>query len=193
MSGGTAAAVGGGVACVLLVASVAWAVVAYRRLVRLREVAETSWARIDVQLKWRHDLIPTLVETVGGHARRERGALDAVVAARGVAMSAASGAGLADRACAENELTRTLGRLLAVAQTYPGLKADQNFAALRAGLATTENKIAYAWQLYNSSVKSLNIAVRTLPTNLIAGAAGVRSRDFFGAAGGEHGPVQVRS
>ena len=192
MSGGPAASVVGGVACVLLVALVAWAVAAYNRLVRLRNQAEASWAQIDVRLKRRCDLIPNLVETVKGYAAHERGTLDAVVAARGSAMSVAQGTGPAGRAGAEDVLTQTLGRLFAVAEAYPDLKANQNFAALQAELATTEDKIAYARQFYNSAVQSLNTAVQTLPSNLIAGIGGFRAKDFFAAAGDKRGPVQVR-
>jgi LemA protein len=191
MSVGAAAAAVGGVVCVLLVAVIAWAVITYNRLVRLRNQVDASWAQIDVQLKRRYDLIPNLVETVKGYAAHERGTLDAVVAARGNAMAAAQTPGVADRAEAENMLTQTLGRLFALAEAYPDLKANQNFAALQAELANTEDKIAYARQFFNSAVQSFNTAVQTLPTNIIAGVGGFRSKDFFEAAGGERGPVQV--
>jgi LemA protein len=183
MSVGAAAAAVGGVVCVLLVAVIAWAVITYNRLVRLRNQVDASWAQIDVQLKRRYDLIPNLVETVKGYAAHERGTLDA--------MAAAQTPGVADRAEAENMLTQTLGRLFALAEAYPDLKANQNFAALQAELANTEDKIAYARQFFNSAVQSFNTAVQTLPTNIIAGVGGFRSKDFFEAAGGERGPVQV--
>jgi LemA protein len=192
MGVGTVAAIAGGLVCVLLVVLVAWAAITYNRLVRLRNQVDASWAQIDVQLKRRYDLIPNLVETVKGYAAHERGTLDAVVAARGNAMAAAQTPGLADRAEAENVLTQTLGRLFALAEAYPNLKANQNFAALQAELANTEDKIAYARQFFNSAVQTFNTAVQTLPTNIIAGAGGFRTRDFFQAAGGERGPVQVR-
>jgi LemA protein len=192
MGVGTVAAIAGGLVCVLLVVLVAWAAITYNRLVRLRNQVDASWAQIDVQLKRRYDLIPNLVETVKGYAAHERGTLDAVVAARGNAMAAAQTPGLADRAEAENVLTQTLGRLFALAEAYPDLKANQNFAALQAELANTEDKIAYARQFFNSAVQTFNTAVQTLPTNIIAGAGGFRTRDFFQAAGGERGPVQVR-
>ena len=186
------ALLGGGPVCLLVVILIVWAVVAYNRLVRLRNQADSSWAQTDVQLKRRYDLIPNLVETVKGYAAHERGTLEAVVAARGSAINAAQTPGTADRAAAEGALTQALGRLFALAEAYPDLKANQNFAALQAELAQTEDKIAYARQFFTSAVQSYNNAVQTLPTNLIAGLGGFRSREFFQAAGEERGPVQVR-
>ena len=182
----------GGLVCLLAVAVVVWALMSYNRLVRLRNQVDASWAQIDVQLKRRYDLIPNLVETVRGYAAHERGTLDAVVTARGGAIAAAQSPGVAGRAQAENAVSQTLGRLFALAEAYPDLKANRNFSALQSELAETEDKIAYARQFYNSAVQSLNTAVQTLPTNVIAGVGGFRSRDYFEAAGGERGPVQVR-
>lgn len=187
----TVTAVVGGIVCVLLIVLVALLVATYNRLVRLRNQVDASWAQIDVQLKRRYDLIPNLVESVRGYAAHERGTLDAVVAARGNAMNAVQ-AGVAGRAEAEGALTAALGRLFAVAEAYPDLKANQNFAALQAELATTEDKIAYARQFFNSAVQTYNNAVQTLPTNLVAAVAGFRSRDFYQVAGDERGPVRVR-
>jgi LemA protein len=192
MSAGAVIAVVGGLACLFVVLIVGWGVVSYNRLVRLRNQVDASWAQIDVQLKRRYDLIPNLVETVKGYAAHERGTLEAVVAARGSAINAAQTPGVADRAEAENVLTQALGRLFALAEAYPDLKANQNFAALQAELANTEDKIAYARQFYNSAVQTFNTAVQTLPTTIIAGVGGFRAKDFFEAAGGERGPVQVR-
>jgi LemA protein len=107
-------------------------------------------------------------------------------------MSAAQAPGVADRAEAENMLTQALGRLFALAEAYPDLKANQNFAALQAELASTEDKIAYARQFYNSAVQTINTSVQTVPTNLIAGLGGFRVMDFYQVAGEERGPVQVR-
>jgi len=188
----TALAVAGGIVCVLLIVVVAVLAATYNRLVRLRNQPDASWAQIDVQLKRRYDLIPNLVETVRGYAAHERGTLEAVVAARGAAMNAAQGAGPADRAAAEGQLTSALGRLLAVAEAYPELRANQSFVALQGELANTEDKIAYARQFFNSAVQSYNNAVQTLPTNLVAGVAGFRAREFYQASGDERGPVQVR-
>jgi LemA protein len=192
MSVGAVAAAAGGLVCVLGVVLIAWAVITYNRLVRLRNQVDASWAQIDVQLKRRYDLIPNLVETVQGYAAHERGTLDAVVTARGNAMAAAQTPGLTDRAEAENVLTQTLGWLFALAEAYPDLKANQNFGALQAELANTEDKIAYARQFFNSAVQTFNTAVQSLPTNIIAGVGGFRAKDFFQAASGERGPVQVR-
>src|SRR5688500_11210018 len=153
-----------GAVALLVVLVLGWAVATYNRLVRLRNQVEASWAQIDVQLKRRHSLIPNLVETVKGYAAHERGTLDAVVTARAGAVNAAD---TADRAQAEGVLTQALGRLFALAEAYPDLKANQNFAALQSELAATEDKIAYARQFYNSAVQTLNGAVQSVPTNII--------------------------
>ena len=181
----------GGIACLVLVVLVIWLVVTYNRLVRQRNQVEASWAQIDVQLKRRYDLIPNLVETVKGYAAHERGTLDAVIQARSTAVNAAD-AGPAGRAEAENVLTQTLGRLFALAEAYPNLKANENFAALQTELGNTEDKIAYSRQFYNSAVQSYNNSTQTLPTNIIAGMMGFRAKEYFETAEGERGPVQVR-
>jgi LemA protein len=192
MSSSAATPVVGGVLLILVLAVIIWAVAAYNRLIRLRNQADASWAQIDVQLKRRYDLIPNLVRTVQGYAAYERNTLEAVVAARGNAMNLSQGAGPARRADAENMLSQALGRLMAVAEAYPDLKANQNFAALHVELTTTEDKIAYARQFFTGAVQSYNDAVQSLPTNLIAGLGGFRRREFFQAAGEERGPVRVR-
>jgi len=192
MSGGVVLGVVGGLLCLLAVIVIGWALVAYNRLIRQRNQVQASWAQIDVQLKRRYDLIPNLVETVKGYAAHERGTLDAVVAARNSAIAASSDPRVGDRAAAENMLTQTLGRLFALAEAYPDLKANQNFAALQSELANTEDKIAYARQFYNSAVQTYNTSVQSLPTNVVAGIGGFRAQDFFEAGGGERGPVQVR-
>jgi LemA protein len=181
----------GGIACLVIVVLVIWIVVSYNKLVRQRNQVEASWAQIDVQLKRRYDLIPNLVETVKGYAAHERGTLDAVISARAGAVNAA-GAGPAGRAEAENVLTQSLGRLFALAEAYPNLKANENFAALQAELGNTEDKIAYSRQFYNSAVQSYNNAIQTLPTNIIAGMTGFKAKEYFETAEGERGPVQVR-
>ncbi|MEN3304740.1 MAG: LemA protein [Micromonosporaceae bacterium] len=188
---GLIAAIGGGCVCLLVVAVLGWALTAYNRLVRQRNQVDASWAQIDVQLKRRYDLIPNLVETVKGYAAHERGTLDAVVQARNGAL-AASGQGPAGRAEAENFLSQTLGRLFALAEAYPNLKANENFASLQGELANTEDRIAYARQFYNASVQTYNTSIQSIPTNIIAGFGGFRAKDLFEAAGGERGPVQVR-
>ena len=181
----------GGAVCLFAVLVIGWALSAYNRLVRQRNQVEAAWAQIDVQLKRRYDLIPNLVETVKGYAAHERGTLDAVIQARNSAVNAA-GAAPAARAQAENALTQTLGRLFALAEAYPNLKANQNFLGLQNELAGTEDKIAYARQFYNSAVQTYNTSTQSIPTNIIAGVGGFRPRDLFQAMGDERGPVQVR-
>ena len=194
MSGSSASVVFGiigGLVCLAVVLVLVWTIVTYNRLVRLRNQVDAAWAQIDVQLKRRYDLIPNLVETVKGYAAHEKGTLDAVVQARNGAVAAAN-QGPAGRAEAENLLTQTLGRLFALAEAYPNLKANENFAALQSELANTEDKIAYSRQFYNGAVQSFNNATQTIPTNLIAGMMGFRAKEFFQTAEGERGPVSVR-
>jgi LemA protein len=154
------------------------AVVLYNRLVQLRNRVDNAWAQVDVQLKRRYDLIPNVVETVKGYAAHERDTLEAVVTARNAAQAAE---GPAQQAEAENVLTGALRRLFALAESYPELRAAPNFAELQTQLAETENRIAVARQIYNDSVLSYNNAVQTVPTNLVAGVAGFRTRPFFEA------------
>ena len=180
-----------GVLLLLVLVLVGWAIAAYNRLVRLRNQVQMSWAQIDVQLKRRHSLIPNLVETVKGYAAHERGTLEAVVQARNGAI-AVSGQGPGQQAAAENMLSQALGRLFALAEAYPNLKANQNFLGLQNELSNTEDKIAYARQFYNSAVQTYNTSTQSIPTNIIAGVGGFRARDLFQAMGDERGPVQVR-
>jgi len=181
----------GGAVCLVVVLLLAWGLTGYNKLVRQRNQVDAAWAQIDVQLKRRYDLIPNLVETVKGYAAHERGTLDAVVQARNSAVNAA-GQAPAARAQAENALTQTLGRLFALAEAYPNLKANQNFLGLQNELSNTEDKIAYARQFYNSAVQTYNTSTQSIPTNIIAGVGGFRARDLFQAMGDERGPVQVR-
>jgi LemA protein len=181
----------GAVFCLVVVLVIAWGLTTYNKLVRQRNQVDAAWAQIDVQLKRRYDLIPNLVETVKGYAAHERGTLDAVVQARNSAVGAA-GQSPATRAQAENMLTQTLGRLFALAEAYPNLKANQNFLGLQNELSGTEDKIAYARQFYNSAVQTYNTSTQSIPTNIIAGFGGFRARDLFQAMGDERGPVQVR-
>jgi LemA protein len=183
-------AVLGGLVLVVLVL-LGWGVATYNRLVQQRNQVQAAGAQIDVQLKRRHDLIPNLVETVKGYATHERGTLDAVVAARQSAV-AAVGAPRAAQAAAEGELTQTLGRLFALAEAYPDLKANQNFLALQGELAATEDKIAYSRQFLNSAVQTFNTTIQSVPSNVIAGIGGFRPADYFQAADGERGAVTVR-
>jgi LemA protein len=191
MSGNLIVLALGGAICLVVVLVIAWALMTYNKLVRQRNQVDAAWAQIDVQLKRRYDLIPNLVETVKGYAAHERGTLDAVIQARNSAVGAA-GQAPAARAQAENMLTQTLGRLFALAEAYPDLKANQNFLGLQNELANTEDKIAYARQFYNSAVQTYNTSTQSIPTNIIAGVGGFRARDLFQAMGDERGPVQVR-
>src|SRR5215813_7431195 len=161
---------------IIIVAVIAWAILAYNRLVSLRNQVENSWRQIDVQLKRRHDLIPNLIEAVKGYMQFERDTLTQVVEARAKAVSATDPAG---KIAAENQLTAGLGRLLAVFENYPQLKSDQNVLKLQEELTTTENQIAYSRQAYNDSVMQLNTRIESFPTNLIAGNFGFKQADYF--------------
>jgi LemA protein len=161
----------------------------FNRLVRLRNRAENAWAQIDVQLKRRSDLIPNLVETVKGYASHERETFEAVTQARARAQGAGS---VEERAQAENALSSALGRLLAVAEAYPELRASENFQQLQGELGETENKIAVSRQVYNDTVLTFNTALETFPTNLIAGMLGFHERTYFEAGEAAREAPQVR-
>jgi len=148
----------------------------YNRLVRLNVAVDEAFAQIEVQLKRRSDLIPNLVETVKGYATHEKTTFDAVISARAKATTAT---GVADVAAADGALTQALRGLLAVAEAYPDLKSSDNFRSLQEELATTENKVAFARQFYNDNVRSLNTAVKTIPTSFFAGLAKVDAREFY--------------
>ena len=148
----------------------------YNRLVRLNISVSEAFAQIEVQLKRRADLIPNLVETVKGYAKHEQGTFDAVVAARAKATSAST---VSDVAAADGAVTTALRGLLAVAEAYPDLKASANFLSLQEELSTTENKVSFARQFYNDNVRSLNTAVKTIPTSFFAGLAKVSAREFY--------------
>ena len=150
----------------------------YNSLVGLRNQVKNAWAQIDVQLKRRYDLIPNLVETVKGYMQHERQTLEAVTNARNLAQSL-SGAGVADRAKAEGELSGALSRLLAVVENYPDLKANQNFLALQEELTSTENKISFSRQYYNDEVLRYNNKTQMFPSNVIAGMTGFKAGEFF--------------
>jgi len=153
-----------------------WLVGAYNRLVALRNRFKNAFAQIDVQLKRRYDLIPNLVETAKGYIKHERGTLEAVVAARNAASAAnvraaqnpGDAAAMKELSGAETALTSTLGRLFAVAEAYPDLKANTTMMALMEELTSTENKVAFARQAYNDSVMAYNTQRETFPTNMIA-------------------------
>lgn len=149
----------------------------YNALVALRQTVKNAWAQIDVQLKRRHDLIPNLVNTVKGYAAHEKETLERVIAARANATRPQMAPAQAIKA--EGELSSALARLLAVAEAYPDLKANQNFLALQEELVSTENKISFARQFYNDSVSAYNTKVRTFPTVIFAGMLGFKEEVFF--------------
>ncbi len=153
-------------------------IVAYNRLVRLRNQVKNAWAQIDVQLKRRHDLIPNLIETVKGYMKHERETLEAITKARNLAQQAAS-SGPGARAKAETELSSALGRLLAVVENYPDLKANQNFLALQEELTSTENKLSFSRQYYNDSVLRYNNRTQMFPSNMVASMTGFKASEFF--------------
>jgi LemA protein len=152
----------------------------YNRLVRLRNRSENAWAQVDVQLRRRYDLIPNLVEAVKGYAAHERETFEAVTNARAAAQQAL---GVAQQAQAENVLTAALGRLLAVAEAYPQLRATENFQQLQAQLTDVEQNIAVARQVYNDTVLTYDNALETVPTNVIAGIFNFRERAYFETEG----------
>jgi LemA protein len=174
------------VVVVLLVVSV----LIYNGFVRRRNQVDNAWSQIDVQLKRRYDLIPpNLVETVKGYAGHERGTLEEVTEARARAIGAQ---GPADQASAESVLTGALKSLFAVAESYPDLRASQNFLQLQQELSATEDRAAYARQYYNDAVLTYNNAVSTVPQSIFAAIFKFRPREYFQAGGEERGPVPVQ-
>src|ERR1700743_1099795 len=149
---------------------------AYTRLVSLSQRVNQAFADIDVQLKQRHDLIPNLVETVKGYAAHERGTLDDVIKARGAAMSAQ---GPTQVSAAENQLSGALGRLIALSEAYPDLKANANFQQLASELSDLENKIAASRRFFNNAVQEYNTGIQQMPATLFAGMFGSTKRAFF--------------
>jgi LemA protein len=160
----------------LLVVLALAVIVLYNRLVRLRNRAENSWAQVDVQLKKRYDLIPNLVETVKGYAAHEKATFEEVTRARTAAQEAKT---IQEQAEAENMLTAAIGRLFAVAEAYPELRATENFQQLQAELADVEQNIAVARQIYNDAVLSYDNALETVPTNFVAGMFNFEPRAYF--------------
>jgi LemA protein len=172
----------------IVVVVLLYGVLAFNGLVRLRNRADNGWSQIDVQLRRRYDLIPNLVQTVQGYAAHEKELFEHVAEARSRGMGATN---VADQAQAENMITAGLGRLMAVAEQYPDLKANQNFLALQEELTGTESKIAYARQFYNDEVAKLNTKIQQFPTSVIAGMFRFTPRPFFNIEEPARGPVQV--
>jgi LemA protein len=170
-----------------LVLVLLWAIGAFNRLVSLRNRFKNAFAQIDVQLKRRYDLIPNLVETAKGYIKHERGTLEAVIAARNAASTASAQAAQApgdatamkQLAGAEAALTGSLGRLFALAEAYPDLKANTTMITLMEELTSTENKVAFSRQAYNDAVMSYNTARESIPTNLIAAPFNFTAAELF--------------
>jgi LemA protein len=154
-----------------------WIVLAYNGLIALKNQTVNAWKQIDVQLKRRHDLIPNLVSTVRGSMEFEKETLQAVIDARSKAMS--GGAGVKDTVAAEGALTGALGKLFVVMEQYPDLKSSQNVRDLQEELSSTENKIAFARQLYNDVATSYNTKQQQFPTNLVAGLAKAQGAELW--------------
>lgn len=163
---------------VLAVAVIGYAIIIYNGLVKNRQMVEEGWSGIDVQLKRRTDLIPNMMETVKGYMGHERETLEAVVKARAAATSAAA-EGPEVRAKAEGELSGALGRLLAVAEAYPDLKANTTFLEFQQTLRTTEDEIQMARRYYNGAVRDMNIQVDSFPSNLVANAFRFTKAQYF--------------
>jgi len=161
----------------------------YNGLVRMRNDVRNAWSDIDVQLTFRHDLVPGIVASVKGYMSHERQTLEAVAQARSAAM--VTGADIGTRAVAEMALGRAVGNLLAVAERYPELKASQNFLILQEQLTTTENRIAFARQHYNEMVRQFNTSIAEFPRNLLAGMLGYSPEKLFAADAQDRAAVQV--
>ena len=164
------------VTLVILAAVAVFAVVIYNRIITLENRYENAWSQIDVQLKRRNDLVPNLVETVQGYASHEQGVFDEVARSRQAMMNAR---GPDEGAEAANLMSGALGRLFAISENYPDLKANENFRVLQEELSTIENKIAYARQFYNDAVLQYNNAIETVPGVLLAGPMGKTEHVFL--------------
>ena len=172
----------------MVLAVLAWAVFAFNRLVRLRNQARTAWADIDVQLMRRHDLVPQLVAAVRGYARHESALLQAVTELRTRALALKSPAQLG---AVESELEQALGRLLALKEAYPDLKASGNFAQLQRDLVGVEEHLQFARRFYNGAVRDYNDTVQRVPDLLVARTLGFADAEFFQVGEGQRGAPTV--
>jgi LemA protein len=172
----------------LAIALLAWGVFVFNRLVRLRNQARTAWADIDVQLQRRHDLVPQLVAAVQGYAGHEAATLQAVTELRARAVALKDPAALGE---AEARLDEGLGRLLAIQEAYPDLKADENFAQLQRDLVDTEEQLQYARRFYNGAVRDYTDATQRVPDVLIARTLGFGPLAFFQAEADSRAAVRV--
>ena len=173
---------------IVILGLIVFAVVLYNRLVYLRNAVRNAWEQIDVQLKRRYDLIPNLVQVVKDSMEYEQETLNQVVNARNAAVSAQTPDQVV---AAEQALVPALGRLMAVVEAYPELKAQANIASLMEELSSTENKIAFARQYYNDSVMRLNNAIEAIPTNIIAKMGGFTAEPYFEVPEIEKEPIKV--
>ncbi len=160
----------------LVAVALLYLIVVYNSLISLKTRSEEAWSDIGVQLKRRYDLIPNLVNAVKGYAKHEKEVFEKVTAARADAISAK---GLKEKSKAENELTKTLRSIFAVAENYPDLKASQNFLSLQEDLTDTENKIEAARRFYNANVRDLNIKIKSFPSNTVASAFKFEPKELF--------------
>lgn len=165
--------------------------VLYNGLVGKRQLVRNGWSDIDVQLKRRADLVPQIVSAVKGYAAHERALFEEIAEKRGAAMAA--GDDLSKRGAAEQALARPVGRLVALAENYPDLKANENFLGLQRELAETEDKIEMARRFYNGAVRELNTLVHSIPSNLVAGVFGFREEPFFEIADGDRAVPKVET
>ena len=163
----------------IVVLAVLYGVSIYNSLVLKRIGTENAWSQIDVQLKRRYDLIPNLVETVKGYASHEQDTLERVIQARSGAVSAASSGDIKQIAAADNMLTGALRQLFALSESYPELKANENFEQLHEEIVSTENKVSFARQHYNDAVAVFNAAIQQIPANFVASIAGMVAKQFF--------------
>lgn len=175
---------------IVIILAILWLIAVYNGLIKLKNRTDEAWSDIDVQLKRRYDLIPNLVETVKGYARHEQDTLQKVIEARNSAMQQSGNR--EEKAKAENTLSSTLKSIFALAESYPDLKANQNFLKLQDELSDTENKIQAARRFYNGNVRDFNTKIMVFPNNLIANTLGFKKYDFFEAEAGEKENVAVK-
>ena len=168
---------------------VLYVIATYNKLVKARNKVRDQWAQIDVQLKRRYDLIPNIVETVKGYAKHEKEALEAVIAARSKALSATTPE---DEMKADGDVSRALSKLLALTESYPELKANENFLKLQDSLSETEDKIAYSRQFYNDNAKSYRNLVEMFPSNIVAKLFRFEPMAFFEASAEEKAAPKVQ-
>jgi LemA protein len=166
------------IALAIAAVAILYLIFVYNGLVKARQVKEEAWSGIDVQLKRRADLIPNLIETVKGYAAHEKGTLEEVVTLRNRAQALPAG-DVAGRAATEGMLSQALGKLFALAEAYPDLKANQNFSELQQSLEEIESEVQMARRYYNGAARDLNVKVESFPSNLVAGPFGFAKAAFF--------------